>query len=466
MITDPINALLEYVSYASVSTDPTYHKGMEDARNFVVKELSDLGFDIELIQTPLHPIVLASRIKNPEWPHVMFYAHYDVQPADPLDLWKTDPFKPEVRNGRLYARGATDNKGPFIVQLAALTRVFERDADIPLNFTFLVEGEEEIGSPSFGEFLKKYKDRLKQADVLLISDTGSASIDQVIITTSLRGLVGLEIEVTGPKTDLHSGLYGGQVRNPIQALTEICSSLHNEDGRVNVPGFYDDVALPEEWERAELSKDPISEEDLKNFLDVPEFYPPKGYTVSEAVRFAPTLEFNGIGGGYQGNGSKTIIPAKAFIKITCRLVANQTVEDVRKKVTKAIESRMPKGVRVSVHQRDGGEPYLVIPPHRSNSPNPYPKMLGRLFDIADESIATIFGNSPLYLRSGGSIPIIGDIKVATGLDPVMIGLCLGEDGMHAPNESFNLEMMERGISLYENILEKLACPESSEEVDS
>lgn len=463
MAIDPIKALLEYVSYPSVSTDPAYHAGMEGARNFVVGQLSGLGFKVEIIETPLHPIVLASRIGNPEWPHVMFYAHYDVQPADPLDLWETEPFKPEVRNGRLYGRGATDNKGPFIVQLAALARVIERDPDIPLNFTFLVEGEEEMGSPSFGEFLKKYKDRLKEADVLLVSDTGSASIEQVIITTSLRGLVDLEIEVCGPKVDLHSGLYGGPVHNPIQALTEICASLHSADGRVNVPGFYDDVALPEEWEREELKKHPESDEDLKNFLGVPELYPPKGYTASESSKFAPTLEFNGIGGGYQGHGSKTIIPAKSFVKITCRLVANQTVDDIRTKVTKAIESRIPKGVNVKVIRRDGGEPYLVIPPHRSNSPKPYSEMLERLFDITEESVSTIFGNPPLYLRSGGSIPIMGDIKKATGLDPVMIGFCLGEDGMHAPNESFNLEMMERGISLYENILENLACQKSNED---
>lgn len=456
MITDPIKALLEYVSCPSVSTDPAYHKGMEDARNFVTRQLSELGFDVELIQTPLHPIIFASRVRNPKWPHVMIYAHYDVQPADPLDLWETEPFEPEVRNGRLYGRGATDNKGPLIVQLTALTRVMERDPNIPLNFTFLIEGEEEIGSPNFGEFLKEYKDRLKEADVLLVSDTGSASVDQVIITSSLRGLVELEVEVTGPNIDLHSGLYGGQVRNPIQALMAICANLHSADGRVNIPGFYEDVALPEEWEREELRKYPINEEDLKDFLGVPEFYPPKGYSALEAVRFAPTLEFNGIGGGYQGKGSKTIIPSKAFVKITCRLVANQKDDDIREKVTKAIEKQMPKGVRVNVIERGGGNPYLVIPPHRSNSPNPYPKMLERLFDITEESITAVFGKPPLYLRSGGSIPIMSDIKEATGLDPVMIGLCLGEDGMHAPNESFCLEMMEKGISLYENILEKLA----------
>lgn len=456
MSIDPIKALLEYVSYPSVSTDPAYHEGMDNARNFVIDRLHEIGFDVEIVKTPLHPIILASRIKNPEWPHIMFYAHYDVQPADPFDLWLTEPFKPEIRDGCIYGRGATDNKGPFIVQLTALSRVLEKNPNIPLNFTFLIEGEEEMGSPSFPEFLEKYKDRLKQADALIVSDTTSPSLKQVVITTSLRGLIGLEIEVTGPTFDLHSGLYGGPIHNPIQALTELCASLHDSDGRVNVPGFYDTVALPENWEREELKKYPINEADLKTFLEIPEFYPPKGYTPLESTRFAPTLEFNGIGGGYQGQGSKTIIPSKAFAKITCRLVANQEPDDIRRKVTKAIENRIPKGVNVKVKQLDGGEPYLVVPPHRSNSPKPYPEILGQVFEAADKCITEIFGTPPIYLREGGSIPIIGKIKKVTGLDPVLIGFALVSDNMHAPNECFRLEMMENGIKLYQKILEDLA----------
>lgn len=457
MSIDPISALLEYVSYPSVSTDPAYQAGMEGARKFVMRQLTSLGFDVELVKTPLHPIILASRIRNPQWPHIMFYAHYDVQPADPFDLWQTDPFKPEVREGRLFGRGATDNKGPFIVQLTALSRVLERNPDIQLNFTFLIEGEEEMGSPSFPQFLEEYKDRLKQADVFIISDTTSPSLDQIVLTTSLRGILGLDIEVFGPQSDLHSGLYGGPIHNPIQALTEICARLHDSDGRVNVPGFYDAVALPEDWEREELKKYPINEEGLKQFLGVPEFYSPKGYSPLESSRFAPTLEFNGIGGGYQGEGSKTIIPAKAFVKITCRLVANQEPSDIRSKVTKAIEGHLPKGVKVNIIQRDGGEPYLVVPPHRSNSPDPYPKFLGWAFKAVEESIINTFGTPPIYLREGGSIPIIGKIKKATGLDPLLIGIALVSDNMHAPNESFHLDMLEKGINLYECIIEDLAA---------
>lgn len=456
MSIDPIKALLEYASYPSVSTDPSYHEGMEKARDFVVSRLNEIGFTTELIKTPLHPIVLASRIKNPQWPHIMFYAHYDVQPADPFELWSSKPFEPEVRNGYVYGRGVTDNKGPFIVQLTALSEVLENNPDIPLNFTFLIEGEEEIGSPSFPAFLEQYKDRLKQADLLIVSDTISPSTEQIIITTSLRGIIGLDVEVIGPNADLHSGLYGGPVHNPVQALTEICASLHNPDGRVNVPGFYDAVQLPEDWEREELKKYPINEDSLKTFLDISEFHPPKGYSPLESIRFAPTLEFNGIGGGYQGQGGKTIIPSKAFAKITCRLVASQDPDDIRKKVTQAIESRVPKGVKVKITQHDGGEPYLVIPPHRTNSPNPYPKSLEQVFDAAENAITEIFGSPPIYLREGGSIPIIGKIKQVTGLDSILIGLALSTDNMHAPNESFSLKMMEKGIKMYRKIIERLA----------
>lgn len=456
MSIDPIKALLEYVSYASISTDPHYSEGMEKARNYVVDRLNEIGFNIELIPTPIHPIILASRIKNPQWPHIMFYAHYDVQPADPFNLWTSEPFKPEIRNGCVYGRGTTDNKGPFIVQLCALAQLLEKDPNIPLNFTFLIEGEEEMGSPSFPAFLDKYKDRLKQADILFISDTTSPNAQQVAITTALRGIIDLELEITGPKSDLHSGLYGGPVYNPIQALTEICASLHDSNGRVNVPGFYEDVALPEDWERAELKKYPIGEEELKEFLGVSEFYPPKGYTPLESTRFAPTLEFNGIGGGYQGHGSKTIIPSKAFVKITCRLVANQKPEDIRRKVTEAIKAQVPKGVNLKITQRDGGEPYLLIPPNRTNSPIPYPKILQQALEATEKSVTEIFGTQPIYLREGGSIPIIGKIKNVTGLNSILIGLALSTDNMHAPNECFHVEMLEKGIKLYQKILEQLA----------
>lgn len=453
---DPIESLTEYVKHASVSTDPNAGKEMEGAREFVCKRLSELGFDVEVIKTPLHPIVLATRGKNPEWPHILMYAHYDVQPADPLELWHTKPFEPEVREGRIYGRGAADNKGPFIVQVSALEKVLEKNPDLPLRITFLVEGEEEMGSPSFPEFLKVYKDRLKEADCVLISDTGSPSADQIAVTTSLRGLVDLEIEVSGPKMDLHSGLHGGPILNPLQGLMELCSSLHNENGTVNVPGFYDEVMMPEYWEREELKKYPISEEQYKAFLGVPEFHPPKGFKPLEATRFAPTLEFNGIGGGYQGEGSKTVIPSKAFAKITCRLVANQDPEKIRDQLVRTLEERCPKGVRLKITLRGGGEPYLVVPPHRPNTPEDQNPILAKVFEALDSSVEGIFGKKPIYIREGGSIPIIGQIKTLTGLDSVLLGLFTPECNLHAPNESFDLGVMEKGIQVYEKVLLKIA----------
>ena len=453
---DPIQLLKEYVSYASVSTDEKYDEGMRKSREFVCNHLKTLGFEINIVETPKHPIIFAKRGNDKDSPHIMLYAHYDVQPADPLELWDSDPFKPEIRGDRLYGRGTADNKGPFIIQLCGLARVLEKYPDLPLNITFLIEGEEEIGSPSFPEFLKNYKEKLQDAEAILISDTASISRDQLVVTTSLRGLVDLEIRVTGPDRDLHSGLYGGPIMNPIQALAELCASLHTAEGLVNIPGFYDDVMPPELWEREELKKYPLDDESYRKFLGVPVLMPPKGFTALESSRFAPTLEFNGIGGGYQEKGSKTIIPSTAFAKITCRLVANQKPEKIIELVVKALKERCPKGVKLDISVKGGGEPYLVIPPNRSSLRVESEPTLEKTFKAVDDSVQEVFKNPPLYLREGGSIPIIGQIKSVTGLDSILLGLFVGEDNLHSPNESFDLKLMERGIDVYEEIFRRLA----------
>ena len=453
---NPLEELKKYLSFASVSTDPTCNEGMKGARDFVASHLENLGFTIELVETPLHPIILAKHRTSDSDPHVLLYAHYDVQPADPLELWTTQPFEPRVEGEHIYARGACDNKGPFICQLGALSSLLDKHPDLPLNITFLIEGEEEMGSPSFPEFLEKYKNELKQADFVLISDSCSPTKEQIVVTTSLRGLVDLEVEIEGANMDLHSGLHGGPIMNPIQALSELCASLHTPDGRVNAPGFYDDVVPPQDWERNELKQYPLNEDAYKEFLGVLDFHSPSGYSPLEASRFAPTLEFNGIGGGYQGKGSKTIIPSKAFVKITCRLVANQDPDHIRKLVTQAIEDNCPKCIRLKIHQRDGGCPYMVVPPNRENTPENQPELLKVAFEAAEEAITNVFGNKPLFLREGGSIPIIGQINEATGLDCLMIGLALNTDKMHAPDETFDLNMLENGIKIYEKILAQLA----------
>lgn len=448
---DPIAALKEYIRFPSVSADPAYQQGMNGAREHVCLLLQQAGLEVEVVRTPLHPIVLGRRKGDPSWPHVIIYGHYDVQPPDPLDLWTSPPFEPEIRGDRLYGRGAADNKGPLLVHLAAVTRLLAEHPDLPLRITFLIEGEEEMGSPSFQPFLDAYKDKI-QADFVLLSDTGSPREDQIVITTGLRGIIALELEVVGPKCDLHSGVHGGAIMNPIQALTEICASLHSPDGRVNVPGFYDDVLDVQPWERDELARLGTSEEDYAKFLGVKELFPAQGFTAFEGVRFQPTLEFNGIGGGYQGEGSKTVIPSKARVKITCRLVANQDPEAIKQQVARTIRERCPKGVTLNLKTSHGGFPYLVVPPGRPNTPSDQNPVLSMAFEAAEKAITNSFGNRPLYLREGGSVPIIGDIKRTWGLDSLMIGLFLPEDNLHAPDESFHLGVMNRGIDAVKSVL--------------
>ncbi|MGC6456107.1 MAG: M20/M25/M40 family metallo-hydrolase [Coraliomargaritaceae bacterium] len=453
---DPLTALKEYIRFPSVSTDSAYAEGMLGARKYICGLLEELGFSIEVVETERHPVVLAERIGQPDWPHVVLYGHYDVQPADPFDLWTSPAFEPEVRDGRLYGRGAADNKGPTIVHMAALGRILSERPDLPLNITYVIEGEEEIGSPSMPAFFDRYAERLSQADFMLVSDTGSPNTDQIVITTALRGLVDLEVKLSGPKSDLHSGIHGGAVYNPLQALSEICASLHLPDGSVNIPGFYDEVVSVHEWEREELKRYPETVESYRDLLQVPAFSPARGLSPLEAVRFGPTLELNGMGGGYQGEGSKTVIPKEAFAKITCRLVANQNPSEIQDRVVAAIEERCPEGVRLSIRRGGIAEAYLVVPPNRPNSPADQSASLKRAFASADQSIAAAFGQSPIYLREGGSIPVIADFKKRADLDALMIGLFTPEDNLHAPDESFDLKMMERAICAFEQILSEIA----------
>ncbi len=453
---DPIEKLKEFIRHPSVSADPAFKVGMQGARDFLTELLGSIGFEVEVVTTDLHPIILASRGGDATWPHVIIYGHYDVQPADPLDLWTTPAFEPEQRGERLYGRGAADNKGPLLTHIAAVARLLEKEPDLPLRITFMIEGEEEMGSPSFPKFLDRYQERLSEADFVFLSDTGIPNEDQVVITCGLRGLVLFDIEVTTAKSDLHSGLHGGVLRNPIQALAEVCASLHDADGRVNVPGFYDDVLDVEPWEREELKNYGGDAERYREFLGIPAFYSTKGFSPFEAVRFMPTLDFNGIWGGYQGEGSKTVIPSKARVKVSCRLVANQDPKKIRELMYRTIAERMPADVTYRLIDQHHGSPYVVVPPDRSNTPADQSPVLAKGFRAADAAITDVFGKAPLYLREGGSVPIIADIKRVLGLDSVMFGLFLPEDNLHAPNESFHLGVMERGMRVCEQVLQKLA----------
>tara|TARA_B100000212_G_scaffold339883_2_gene319209 strand:+ start:16194 stop:17564 length:1371 start_codon:yes stop_codon:yes gene_type:complete len=453
---DPIKKLKEHLRFASVSTDSQFKEGMAASQKFLAGLFSEMGLSVEVVDTDMHPIVLAKREGDLNWPHILIYGHYDVQPADPIELWNSDPFEPVERDGRIYARGAADNKGPQMAHIAAVAELLEENPNLPLRISFLFEGEEEIGSPSLLPFLESRKGELSQADLVLLSDTLSPSADQLVVTVGLRGIVVMDVEFTGPNSDLHSGLHGGAVYNPVQALCEVCASLHDSDNRVTVPGFYDGVTEVEEWEREELAQLGSDEEDYRKFVGVKALHSLSGYTAQESVRYLPTLEFNGIGGGYQGGGSKTIVPSKAMTKISCRLVGNQDPKKVGDLVRQAILDRTPEGILAKIDMGHQGAPYLVVPPGKPNSPDNAPVLLTKAFEAAKVAISEEFPNSALFLREGGSIPIIADIKTTLGLDSVMIGLFLPEDNLHAPNESMNIDVLKKGIRVSKSILRSLA----------
>ena len=455
---DPIEKLKEYVRHPSVSADSKFKEGMTGAQQFLTRLFTEIGFSVEAVPTALHPVIVAKRIVDKTSPHVIIYGHYDVQPADPLAKWDTPPFEPVIKGDRIYGRGTADNKGPLLVHLTAVARLLEEQPDLPLNITFVVEGEEEIGSKNFKTFLKANRHRL-DGDFIFMSDTGIPSPQQMVVTVGLRGMLAFEIELTGPKSDLHSGMHGGVLLNPLQALAELCATLHTPDGRVNVPGFYKQVVEPEAWERAQLKKAGLKKADYQKFLGVSRFHTPPGYNPFEAIRFLPTLEFNGFSGGYQGEGTKTVIPSKASAKVTCRLVPNQDPAAVRDAVFAALRKRCPKGVTLKLTEQHVALPYVVTPPDRSNTPRNQSPRLAACFRALDAATQEVWGRPALYLREGGSVGLIADIKSVLGLDAVMMGLFLPEDNLHAPNESFHLGVMKKGIETSRRVLLRLARPE-------
>jgi len=457
---DPIEKLKAYVAHASVSADPAFALHMAGARDFVGGLLSEIGFAVEYVPTALHSVVVAKRPARgaaaATAPHVLIYGHYDVQPPDPLELWETPPFEPQVRGSRIYGRGTADNKGPLMVHIAAVARLLEAEPDLPLNLTFVVEGEEEIGSVNFKSFLREHRNKLADADFIFMSDTGIPNPDQMVITVGLRGIASFEIVLTNAAMDLHSGGHGGAILNPIQALAELCATLHTPDGRVNVPGFYDEVCEVEDWEREELRALNLNEADYAKFLGVSQFHTPPGYNPFEAIRFLPTLEFNGISGGYQGEGAKTVIPSVARAKVTCRLVANQNPAVIKEQIFKTLRERAPAGLKLELISHHDAEPYLVVPPGRSNTPSDQSPRLAAGFRAVEDAVNQVWGGRPFYLREGGSVGLIADLKAELGLDAIMLGLFLPEDNLHAPNESFDLEIMQKGITTIETALRNMA----------
>ncbi len=426
-----LEELLALLRIPSVSARSEHKPDMQACAEAVKTRLEEAGATIVTIyQTDGHPIVYAEKIIDPSKPTVLVYGHYDVQPADPLELWHSGPFEPLLKDGKIFARGACDDKGQFYMHVKAL-ETFTKTNSQPTNIKFLIEGEEEIGSPNLATFVKHNKDLLK-ADVILISDTSMLSMENPSIDTGVRGLSYIEVEVTGPNRDLHSGVYGGAVANPITMLAKMIASCHDENNHITIPGFYDDVLEATPEERAKMAQAPFDATEYKKDLGVTELWGEKGYTTNERTGIRPTLEVNGIWGGYTGEGAKTVLPSKAFAKISCRLVPNQSSAKITEKILNYFKSIAPEGVTVKAEEHHGGEPYLT----------PIDSIAYR---AAAKAIRTTFGKDPIPVRGGGSIPICALFEKELGLKIVFLGFGLDSDNLHSPNEKYNIENFYKGI---------------------
>ncbi|MBD1398530.1 dipeptidase [Pontibacter sp. JH31] len=426
-----INELLDMLRIPSVSADPKFKQDVIRTAEFVAEKLRQAGADnVALCETAGYPIVYGDKIIDPSLPTVLVYGHYDVQPADPYELWHSPPFEPVIKDGKIYARGACDDKGQMYMHVKAFEVMMENNI-LPCNVKFMIEGEEEVGSENLATFVKGNKEKLS-ADVILISDTGMLGNDTPSITTGLRGMSYLEVEVTGPNRDLHSGLYGGAVANPINILCQMIASLHDEHNHITIPGFYDNVQELSQEERAEMARAPFDLEKYKKALDLSDVHGEEGYSTMERNSIRPTLDVNGIWGGYTGEGAKTVIPSKAFAKISMRLVPNQTSAEITEKFQKHFVSIAPKSVKVVVKPHHGGEP--VVTPTDSIA-----------YQAASRAYEETFGVKPVPVRSGGSIPIVAMFKSELGLDSVLMGFGLDSDAIHSPNENFGVFNFMKGI---------------------
>jgi acetylornithine deacetylase/succinyl-diaminopimelate desuccinylase-like protein len=426
-----LDELFELLRIPSVSADPKYKNDVLKTADFVAEKLKAAGMDkVEVCPTAGYPIVYGEKIIDPSKPTVLVYGHYDVQPPDPLELWKTPPFEPTIRDEKIYARGACDDKGQVYMHVKAF-ELMKSVGMLSCNIKFMIEGEEEVGSSNLGIFLKDNRERLK-ADVVLISDTSMISLEHPSLETGLRGLAYVEVEVTGPNRDLHSGVYGGAVANPATILCQMIASLHDQNNHIIIPGFYEDVYALTEKEREELNKAPYSEQEYKKDLGVAELWGEKGYTTIERTGIRPTLEVNGMWGGYTGEGAKTVLPSKAYAKISMRLVPGQNSEKITKLFKDHFEKIAPKYIKVKVTDLHGGEP--VVTPTDSIA-----------YKAAQKAIKESFGKDPIPTRGGGSIPIVALFEKELGIKTVLMGFGLDSDNLHSPNEKFDIANFYKGI---------------------
>ncbi|MFJ1426759.1 dipeptidase [Capnocytophaga canimorsus] len=432
-----VNELIDLLKIPSVSADSAHSQDVINTAEAVKEALEKAGCDrVEICQTPGYPIVYGEKIIDPKLPTVLVYGHYDVQPADPIELWTSDPFEPVIRKteihpeGAIFARGACDDKGQMFMHVKALEYMTKNNA-LPCNVKFMIEGEEEVGSESLGWFVQRNQEKLRN-DIILISDTGMISKEVPSITTGLRGLSYVEIEVTGANRDLHSGLYGGAVANPINVLSKMIASLHDENNHITIPGFYHKVEELSEQERQEMAKAPFSLEAYKKALDIDAVYGESGYVTNERNSIRPTLDVNGIWGGYTGEGAKTVIPSKAFAKISMRLVPNQDWEEITQLFKNHFESIVPEGIRVVVKPHHGGQGY-VTPTNTVG------------YQACAKAYEQTFGKKPVPVRSGGSIPIVALFEKELKSKSILMGFGLDSDAIHSPNEHFGLFNFLKGI---------------------
>ena len=438
-----LDDLFDFLRFPSVSTASEHAEDVKACGEFLVKKLTSMGLAVELHQTPKHPVVVARNEHQEGRKTVLVYGHYDVQPVDPVELWDSPPFEPEIRDGRIWGRGSTDNKGQMMAHVLGVEQLIKEKGELPVNLIFLFEGEEEIGSPNLVPFLEQHKEELA-CDIIAVSDTGMVARGVPTMGYGLRGITCCEVTVKGPKGDLHSGVYGGAVANPATAVARLVASLHDEDGKIAIDGFYDDVKPLENWEREMWAQVPgMSEADMLEVTGSPEVFGEQGYSSAERLWARPTAEVNGIGSGYQGEGSKTVLPAEAMAKFSFRLVPTQDPADISKKVQAHLEKHAPAGVTVEVEVGHDGKPYYSDP----NS------VYGKAGQAALEKA---FGKKPVLIREGGSIPIIKDMQDILGADSLLLGLALPDCQIHAPNENFYVENFEAGIKLSQVLLEELA----------
>ncbi|MGB0175871.1 MAG: dipeptidase [Owenweeksia sp.] len=432
-----LEELKDLLRIPSISADSKYKEEVMKTAEAVGKSLREAGADkVEICPTPGFPIVYAEKIISDDLPTVLVYGHYDVQPPDPMNLWKSGPFEPVVKEteihpkGAIFARGACDDKGQMFMHVKAF-EVMNRTNSLACNVKFMIEGEEEVGSANLGWFVDRNKEKLA-SDVILISDTGILNNDTPSITTGLRGLSYVEVKVTGPNRDLHSGLYGGAVANPINILTHMIASLHDENNHITIPGFYDDVDELSEEERAEMAKAPFNLDRYKKALDISDVWGEKGYVTMERNSIRPTLDVNGIWGGYTGEGAKTVIASEAFAKISMRLVPHQEPEKITRLFKEHFESIAPDAVKVEVTPHHGGDPY-VSPTDSAG------------YQAASKAMEKTFGKKPVPVRSGGSIPIVALFERELGVKSILMGFGLDSDAIHSPNEHFGLFNFYKGI---------------------